>query len=153
MPPTTARRGGGRSGRAIKRAFDFVLSQAGISVSRPRADATASSGKTIGSIFSRRSSSFSAMWIRALWLGCLDHGALNLDTRTLLRGMQVFNEAVRDLAREQGHLLIELEPAVPKDLEHSYDDCHYTTRGNEVVARQIVAALLAEGSPLARRAR
>jgi lysophospholipase L1-like esterase len=81
----------------------------------------------------------------ALWLGYLNHGELNLDTPTLLRGMQLFNEAIRETARDRGHLLIDLAPVVPRDLEHFYDDVHFTAAGNRVVAEHIVDALLAGG--------
>jgi len=83
----------------------------------------------------------------ALWMGYLNHGELNLDNATLRRGMAAFNAAIREQAAAEGALLIDLEAAVPKDLEHLYDDCHYTARGNAVVAEAIAAALL-EGDDL-----
>lgn len=81
----------------------------------------------------------------ALYLGSIDHDKVNADTRTMMRGMHVFNEAVRQVAHEGGHLLIELEAAVPRDLRHFYDDFHYTARGCKAVARAIVEDLMKDG--------
>ncbi len=82
----------------------------------------------------------------ALWMGCLDHGRRNIDHPTMLRGMQAFNETVRQVAQEEGTLFLDLAPAVPKDLEHFYDDCHYTARGSRVVADRLMD-LLSQGLP------
>lgn len=81
----------------------------------------------------------------ALWMGWVAHGELNLDTPTLLRGLEAWNGALREHAAARGDLLIDLAGAVPRDLDHFYDDCHFTARGNEVAARAIVAALLQGG--------
>ena len=85
----------------------------------------------------------------ALWMGWVGHGELNLDTPTLLRGMAAWNAALRDHAAARGELLIDLAGAIPRDLTHFYDDCHFTARGNEAAARAIVEALLARGLPRA----
>lgn len=81
----------------------------------------------------------------SFWLGVVNHGEINLDNQTLLRGMQLYNAAITEHAQERGHLLIDLESAVPKDLDHFYDDAHYTAKGCAVIAEEIVKALLAEG--------
>lgn len=85
----------------------------------------------------------------SLWLGWIRHGriggALNLDTRTLLKGQRAFNDVTRSVAERGGHLLIDLAAKVPRDLDHFYDDAHYTPKGNEVVAEQILADLLISG--------
>lgn len=82
----------------------------------------------------------------ALWMGWLDHGRTNVDPATLRRGMQLYNQAVREAAQEAGCGLLDLEPLVPKDLAHLYDDCHGTAKGNEVIARALVDHL-ARGLP------
>ena len=82
---------------------------------------------------------------QALWMGHVNHGEVNLDTPTLLQGIQAVNQAIRAHAEGRGHLLVDLDAAVPKDLEHFYDDCHFTSRGNEVAAGAIVDALVAGG--------
>lgn len=78
----------------------------------------------------------------SFWLGVVNHGELNLDTPTLLEGMRLFNAATAQHARERGHVLIDLESVVPKDLDHFYDDVHYTSRGSAAIATAIVRALL-----------
>lgn len=79
------------------------------------------------------------------WLGVVNHGEINLDNVTLLKGMQLYNAATTEHAKERGHLLIDLESAVPKDLDHFYDDAHYTAKGCAVIADEIVKALLKDG--------
>ena len=86
-----------------------------------------------------------------LWMGWLDHGALNLAPSALLEGMRAYNQVIRRVAHERGLTLIDLDAIVPKDLDHFYDDCHYTARGNRVVARAVLAGLRAAGLPGARR--
>lgn len=81
----------------------------------------------------------------ALWLGVINHGEINLDNATLLKGMQVFNAAIAEHAQARGNLLIDLEPVVPKDLEHFYDDAHYTSKASALIADTIVDALLKDG--------
>ncbi len=87
----------------------------------------------------------------SLWLGWVAHGELNLDTPTLLEGMRAYNEVIREVARAEGALLVDLEPVVPKDLRHFYDDVHTTALGNEVVAKAVVEALWAGGGLPRRR--
>jgi lysophospholipase L1-like esterase len=74
-----------------------------------------------------------------LWMG--HQGAVNLDPKFLLEGMHAYNDALRKVARERGVLLVDLEAAVPKDLENFFDDVHLTRKGNAAVARAILAAL------------
>jgi GDSL-like lipase/acylhydrolase family protein len=81
----------------------------------------------------------------SFWLGVVNHGEINLDNATLMKGMQLYNAATTAHAKERGHLLIDLEPAVPKDLEHFYDGAHYTAKGCAVIADEIVKALLQGG--------
>ena len=84
---------------------------------------------------------------QALWMGYMNHGELNLSPAALQAGMARYNAEIRAVARERGLLLIDLERALPKDLEHLYDDCHYTAQGNARIADTISAALLAAGLP------
>lgn len=82
-----------------------------------------------------------------LWMGNQDHGRVNADVATMRRGMALFNETTREVAREEGVLLLDLADALPKDLEHFYDDCHYTARGSRVVAERIMQLLVERGLP------
>jgi lysophospholipase L1-like esterase len=75
----------------------------------------------------------------ALWMGF--QGGVNLDPRFLLEGTRAYNDAIRRVAGERGALLVDLDPVVPKDLEHFFDDVHLTRKGNAAVARAILAAL------------
>lgn len=83
----------------------------------------------------------------ALWMGYVNHGELNFSPETLRGGMQAYNDELRRFANARGLLLIDLERVVPKDLEHFYDDCHYTAQGNAVIAAEITRVLLAQGLP------
>ena len=60
------------------------------------------------------------------------------------RLMQLLSDAPQ-YTTQGAVLLIDLEKALPKDLEHLYDDCHYTAKGNAVIADAIAQALLAKG--------
>ncbi len=82
-----------------------------------------------------------------LWMGNQDHGRINADVATMRRGVELFNQATREVAREEGTLLLDLADAVPKDREHFYDDCHYTARGSRVVAERLMQFLEERGLP------
>lgn len=56
---------------------------------------------------------------------------------TMLRGMEIYNEATRRVASEMGVELIDLERIVPKELEFLYDECHFTAKGAELVAQAV----------------
>jgi lysophospholipase L1-like esterase len=80
----------------------------------------------------------------ALQGACFD--GMNLDTPTLKEGMDAFNEAIREVARDEGCLLVDAAREVPQDLEHFVDDVHMTSKGNEAVAASVLRVLLATGS-------
>ena len=61
---------------------------------------------------------------------------------TALNGMQQYNQATVDVARERGVALIDLEKAVPKTLDYFYDDVHYTEKAYDVIARFIADELV-----------
>jgi lysophospholipase L1-like esterase len=73
-------------------------------------------------------------------------GRYNLSTRTARRAVDVYNGLVRAVASERGALLVDLDAAVPRDLAHLVDDVHLTVLGNQVAARAITAAILADGA-------
>jgi lysophospholipase L1-like esterase len=70
----------------------------------------------------------------------------NLETKDLARGLEAYNEAVREVGRERGCLLVDLEREIPKDLDHFIDDVHLTSRGNEAVAAAVLRVVLASGT-------
>ncbi|HBP20223.1 MAG TPA: hypothetical protein DEA08_20840 [Planctomycetes bacterium] len=85
--------------------------------------------------------------LAALWMGYVNHGELNFSPEALRQGMVAYNDELRRFAGARGLLLIDLERVVPKDLEHLYDDCHYTVKGNAVIADEITRVLLERGLP------
>lgn len=70
-----------------------------------------------------------------LWMGWRGAGNrsihVNLSPDFLLRGMNRFNNAVRELSRQYGVELIDLEKEIPKNLQYFYDDVHLTPAGGE----------------------
>jgi len=75
-----------------------------------------------------------------IWM-TLRHG-WHLSTATARRAVDRYNDGIRDLARRDGLLLIDLDEAIPRDLDHILDDVHLTTKGHEVAAAAIVDALM-----------
>ncbi|MEZ0227043.1 MAG: SGNH/GDSL hydrolase family protein [Planctomycetota bacterium] len=77
----------------------------------------------------------------------------NLDTPTLKYAMDAFNEAIRQVCREEGAILIDAAAEVPRDLQHFVDDVHLTSKGNEAVASSVLRAILGAKNELPRPAR
>ncbi len=77
------------------------------------------------------------------WLGAIRSYPINLSNDFLTSEMRRFNDAVRELGREQGIELIDLDSQIPKDLEHFYDDVHLTPLGAEKAAQVITSYFLA----------
>ena len=77
-----------------------------------------------------------------LWMGLMRKPEVNLSTEFLLREMIRFNDAVRKLSTQYDVELIDLEKEVPKDLDHFYDDVHFTPEGSKRVAEVITTYLL-----------
>lgn len=55
--------------------------------------------------------------------------------------MDAFNQVTRETAKNYGVRLVDLEHDIPKELEYMYDDVHYTARGAEQVAREVLDGL------------
>lgn len=68
---------------------------------------------------------------------------------TMIKGIEVYNNATRELAAELGVELIDLDQAIPKTLENIYDECHFTAQGCEKVA-EVISGYLASSPPLAK---
>jgi lysophospholipase L1-like esterase len=62
----------------------------------------------------------------------------------LIRGFALYNETIRDVAREMGAVLIEAEDEIPGDPRHFVDSVHFTDAGAarmaEIVADQVLAS-------------
>ena len=55
--------------------------------------------------------------------------------------MARFNAAQREIALRHGARFVDLDALVPKDLDHFFDDCHFTDRGSRRVADEIFPTL------------
>jgi len=62
--------------------------------------------------------------------------------------MDAFNAAIKELARQENVMLIDLEPKIAKNVENFLDDVHYTAKGShrvaELAAREIHDARLVQ---------
>jgi lysophospholipase L1-like esterase len=56
---------------------------------------------------------------------------------TAMKGMQKYNAEIRKLASEKGAYFIDLDKALPKDLDHFTDDVHYQDRSFDLIARYV----------------
>ena len=65
------------------------------------------------------------------------------DIASMARGLAMFNERTKAVAREYSIPLLDLETAVPKKVKYFSDDVHYTVAGNRLVADTIVDFVLA----------
>ncbi len=68
-----------------------------------------------------------------------------VDYATYKGHLDVFNESVRKIAREQNAVLIDLDKQVPKESAYMYDIVHLNTAGSQLVAN-IIAEQLALSS-------
>lgn len=68
---------------------------------------------------------------------------------------QRYNQAIREVAAEQGAILADVDRAVPKTPEYHHDYCHLTDKGTalqaEVIHQAIVAAARSPSAPAKRR--
>jgi len=55
--------------------------------------------------------------------------------------MRRYNRIQGEVAAEAGFTFIDLEPILPKDLDHFIDDCHFTLRGSQRVAVSLSAVV------------
>jgi len=65
--------------------------------------------------------------------------------QTAIRGMNVYDDVCRKLARDNNLLLIDLEKVVPKSLDYFYDEVHYQDTTHVLVARAIADSLMKSG--------
>lgn len=64
---------------------------------------------------------------------------------SMIDGMRRFNDAAETVARDLDTPFIDLDAAVPRTLEHFYDDVHTTRAGNEVIARSLHDFIVTHG--------
>ena len=77
-----------------------------------------------------------------LWMGFMPEAGLNLSNEFLLKEINRFNDAVRELSKKYGVELLDLERRIPKDLVHFYDDVHLSPEGAKKAAQVISDYLL-----------
>jgi lysophospholipase L1-like esterase len=65
----------------------------------------------------------------------------SMDIDGLLFGYGRYNEIIRNVAREQGALLIEDETAIPGDAAHFVDSVHFNDAGSSKMAERVFDAL------------
>lgn len=86
---------------------------------------------------------------RSLWLSYdnpnIRKGGWNLSPAVARRWVDAYNDVIRDRARSDGFILIDLAARVPRDLDHLIDDVHPTAAGSRVYAEEIVSQLLRDG--------
>jgi len=68
-----------------------------------------------------------------------EEDSVTADVSTLYRGMNIFNEQIRVICRENNTEFIDIANKVPKDLRYFIDQCHYTPQGAELIARNIIS--------------
>ncbi|HZU97118.1 MAG TPA: SGNH/GDSL hydrolase family protein [Planctomycetota bacterium] len=79
----------------------------------------------------------------ALWMAGATRGPVRLDPRGCRKLLDAYDDATRRVAR--GRLLVDLAREVPRDLSCFHDDALLTARGNELVARAVMAELEKSG--------
>lgn len=75
------------------------------------------------------------------WLGAASSLRVNLSNEFLLRESNRFNDAMRELSRKHNVELIDLEREIPKDLDHFFDDVHFTPQGAQRASEVITSYL------------
>lgn len=68
-------------------------------------------------------------------------GPVRADPSWMVREMRRYNRLQGEVAAQAGFTFVDLEPILPKDLEHFIDDCHFTLRGSQLVAASLSAVV------------
>lgn len=81
-----------------------------------------------------------------LWLGGVGDfqsqpGATYYEPEALAVGMEAYNQRLLAVCRETGTECVDLAAAVPRTTEYFWDDCHFTDRGQALVADTLAAAV------------
>lgn len=82
-------------------------------------------------------------------LGMLNTEAIGPDKQwslqTALRGMKLYDDAIRELSKQEGVYLIDLETEIPKTIEYFADDVHYRDAAFPMVADYVAGELKRQG--------
>lgn len=72
---------------------------------------------------------------------CVEDGKYP-NLKSAILGMDLFNQVTREVAREYGVPLVDLEHKVPKMEKYFWDDCHYTEEGNARIADELFETIV-----------
>ena len=67
------------------------------------------------------------------------------DVKSLVEGMNAFNDKSRQIAADSGVPFLDLERLVPKTLDYLYDDVHYTEKGNRLIGETLAQFIAEQG--------
>ncbi len=73
---------------------------------------------------------------------CLIGGNKYPNINSMILGMNLFNTEIKNIAKEYNISLIDLETKISKRDKYFLDDCHYTEKGNALVAKIIFEFLV-----------
>lgn len=82
----------------------------------------------------------SSQWFVGASCGEKDH--IYPDNKSLIKGIESFNNISNKVALEQGSYFLNLESQIPKTDTYFTDDVHFTKEGNEIVANVIYEYLI-----------
>ncbi len=68
---------------------------------------------------------------------CVNENNEYPDFKSMELGMNLFNSETKKIAEIYNIPLVDLEARVPKNLDYFLDDCHYTEKGNQLIAETI----------------
>jgi lysophospholipase L1-like esterase len=77
---------------------------------------------------------------KSLWFQkafCLNKNNEYPNLKSMESGMNLFNSETKKISELYNIALIDLEACVPKNQEYFSDDCHYTPKGNQLIAETI----------------
>lgn len=91
-----------------------------------------------------------------LWMGGVGDfqnrpGAVYYEPEALAGGMEAYNRQLLAVCEETGTECVDLSAAVPRTNENFWDDCHFTDRGEALVA-EVLSDAFRERTPAARGA-
>jgi hypothetical protein len=89
-----------------------------------------------------------------LWLGGVgdfqNHpGATYYEPEALASGLDAYNRQLLAVCAETGTQCVDLASAVPRTAEYFWDDCHFTDKGEALVADVLASGLRARSVPAA----
>ena len=92
-------------------------------------------------------SSMSDYMKNLLWFGWSTGGPLSpgqgyYSIEVMQNGIKMFNQTLRELAREKQIELVDLETIQQPDTTMFYDDCHFNNYGSHALAQYIASELL-----------